>query len=339
MKYPDKLDIEQRNLANERQAQRVEAVRLIMEGRVLEVERDRDRLARFIARRVDVGLDVATAIAGGKRLETLELTPEQADAARDVTEIDNSVPVAFADRARTVSKAVGRLTTGSGRAKGTCFMISPRLVTTAGHVLPDGHAASRRRVEFDFERNGSRLQTRARFSLDPDTFFLSPQQLQFDCAIVALGDKLEATAFTPGHCPLSNRGNKHALGYVANIIHHPGGRTKQLVLRENRLIDRPEAPDDNNAVEPRDWLLVYRTQTDPGSSGAPVFNDDWDVLAVHFWGTTLPPLDLGCGVRVADQVNHGVRASAIYNRLRALRDQLTPDQQALLDEAAPPPGN
>lgn len=333
MKYPKWLDREQRKLAEERTAERAHALRLILEGNVLNVEPDRERLARVIADRVKVAADTAAAIAAGVPLETLDLTAAQIEAARDMIEADNSVPMTFADQARSISKAVGRVTTRNGRPMGSCFMISRRLLATADHVLRNADLSARR-VEFNFEERDSVPNTRARFTLAPDAFFLSRDELGFDCAIVALGESVDGTAFMPGHCPLSDRGNKHALGFFANLIHHPGRKTKQFVLRENRLIDRPDEsrPNGGAGVGDRRELLAYRGQTDGGSSGAPVFNDVFDVVAVHFWGATLQPLNLG-GLLVRDHVNHGVRASAIIEKLQELRPGLTATRQELVDQA------
>ncbi|HEY0015325.1 MAG TPA: trypsin-like peptidase domain-containing protein [Longimicrobium sp.] len=336
MKYPQQLDKEQRRMAESRQEQRRDAIRLILKGEVLKVERDRARLARVIADRVNVAPDVAAAIAEGAPLKTLRLTPTKEEAVRSIIEVDHSVPMTFADKAREISRAVGRLTTRNGRAMGSCFMISPRLLATAGHALPNRETVALRKVEFNFEQKSSSPNTRARFTLNPDTFFLSKDEMGLDCTIIALGEKIDAATFTPRYCPLSARDDKHALGFFGNLIHHPGAKAKQFVLRENRLIDRPDEPAPNGAggVD-RPELLAYRGQTDPGSSGAPVFNDVWNVVALHFWGGTLPPLHLGDGVTVQDTVGHGIRISAIVSRLQQLRPGLTPQRQGLLDEAVP----
>ena len=54
-----------------------------------------------------------------------------------------------------------------------------------------------------------------------------------------------------------------------NIIQHPGGETKQIAIR-------------NNAVAQIDGIdLAYFTDTNGGSSGSPVCNDRWQVLALH----------------------------------------------------------
>lgn len=57
--------------------------------------------------------------------------------------------------------------------------------------------------------------------------------------------------------------------FVVNILQHPGGGAKRLAMR-------------NNAVaRVDDSLIAYWTDTDYGSSGAPVFDDDWRVIALH----------------------------------------------------------
>ena len=57
--------------------------------------------------------------------------------------------------------------------------------------------------------------------------------------------------------------------FVVNILQHPGGKPKRLAMRNNAVA----RIDDN--------LIAYWTDTDYGSSGAPVFDDSWRVVAVH----------------------------------------------------------
>jgi hypothetical protein len=56
------------------------------------------------------------------------------------------------------------------------------------------------------------------------------------------------------------------------MVHHPGGRPKQVVLRQNLLIRCGDAD------------LWYATETASASSGAPVFNDSWQVVGLHTGG-------------------------------------------------------
>src|SRR5262249_44290809 len=51
----------------------------------------------------------------------------------------------------------------------------------------------------------------------------------------------------------------------------PGGERKQVCVRENKLLKY----DDNSP------FIWYQTDTVGGSSGSPVFNNSWDVVALH----------------------------------------------------------
>ena len=54
-----------------------------------------------------------------------------------------------------------------------------------------------------------------------------------------------------------------------NIIHHPLRGATEVSLRCNEVV----------AVEP--LRIYYLADTEDASSGAPVFNDDWQVVALH----------------------------------------------------------
>ena len=56
------------------------------------------------------------------------------------------------------------------------------------------------------------------------------------------------------------------------IIQHPGGGMKQIALSHNVV------------AFVNDRRLQYLTDTMEGSSGAPVFNTDWQLVAVHHKG-------------------------------------------------------
>ena len=73
--------------------------------------------------------------------------------------------------------------------------------------------------------------------------------------------------------PLSDAGDKHMLGEYANIVQHPEGRLKQIVLRNNNLVARNETL----------RVLHYVAETQPGSSGSPVLNNEWEPIALHHW--------------------------------------------------------
>jgi|688.fasta_scaffold01941_8 hypothetical protein len=106
------------------------------------------------------------------------------------------------------------------------------------------------------------------------------------------------------------------------------------------------------AVEAEPGLFLhYETDTDPGSSGSPVFNDQWEVVALHHSG--VPKRDKVGRVltidgrvwqesmgeqRIAWLANEGVRVSRLVRHIRA--QALPAEAEALRQEllqATPPP--
>ena len=81
------------------------------------------------------------------------------------------------------------------------------------------------------------------------------------------------------------------------IIGYPGGRGLQLSLQDNVFLD-------NN-----DRFIQYRTPTDRGSSGSPVFNDHWELIGLHHAGSKDMPM-LG-NPTVKHQANEGIWFNAI----------------------------
>ena len=118
------------------------------------------------------------------------------------------------------------------------------------------------------------------FKLDPASFFLTDVGLDF--TLVALSPR-SATG-TPlssfGFCPLIGATGKIIIGQPVNIVQHPKGDLKQVVIRENKLLDLPDTQPGSDI----DQYAHYEADTDPGSSGSPVFNDQWEVIALHHSG-------------------------------------------------------
>lgn len=84
-------------------------------------------------------------------------------------------------------------------------------------------------------------------------------------------------------------------GERVNIIQHPRGRLKELSLHDNKV------------TYVYDKVIRYTTDTEPGSSGSPVFNNQWDLVALHHAGWAEP--DGGA-------TNEGVRMTEIVAYLR-----------------------
>jgi len=87
------------------------------------------------------------------------------------------------------------------------------------------------------------------------------------------------------------------------IIGHPGGRELSISLNDNLLLDW------------QDPWLHYRTPTEGGSSGSPVFNHDWRLIGLHHAGDlNMRKLNGKDGTYAA---NEGIWIQTILKRFKA----------------------
>jgi endonuclease I/V8-like Glu-specific endopeptidase len=243
--------------------------------------------------------------------------------------------VNFLELALAVSRFVGRIhirnSPGRTAGFGTGFMVSPRLLLTNNHVLDSPQSATHSEVEFDYEfdRNG-RLRPVVIFKLDPDAFFLTSKELDYTLVAVAPRSLNGIDISRYSWTRLIEDQGKAILGDSLNIIQHPRGEAKQIVLRSNQVVDLFGD------------YAHYVTDTEPGSSGAPVYNDQWELVALHHssvpkiangnylkkdgsvWKVGMDPDDLDC------IANEGIRVSSLVNHVK--NQALLPDQRKLRDE-------
>lgn len=235
-------------------------------------------------------------------------------------------PVSFlaaGDRAqRAVAYVEVMAASHSSTASG--FLISPRLFITNQHVIEDVTAARGTQIVFDRQAGLSgRPMATTTFFLDPDRCALFSQESVLDFAVVAVGERSAGGAALQdfGFCPLSSRGDKHAIGMNVNIVQHPNGSPKLIAIRNNVLTHRTET------------TLLYETDTDHGTSGSPVFNDLWEVVALHHYGEPFLEKTDENGAPIPQTVNEGVRISAIYKALDKLLPTLSGQAAELVAEA------
>jgi V8-like Glu-specific endopeptidase len=190
----------------------------------------------------------------------------------------------FLELALGVSRFVGRIQIRSrpGRSDGlgTGFMVSPRLLMTNNHVLRTREDAFYSEVEFDYQYDRyGRLLPVVVYGLEPQTFFITSKDLDFTLVAVRERSLENIELKRYGWNRLIGEQGKALLGDSLNIIQHPKGEAKQIVLRSNQLMDL------------FDDFAHYVTDTEPGSSGSPVYNDQWEVVALHHSG--VPKMENG----------------------------------------------
>lgn len=211
------------------------------------------------------------------------------------------VGVSFLTRGRTAADTVGRVIFRNGAPQGSGFLVAPGILLTNQHVVASAQAAQKFLVQFDYEVDDAGAErSTTEFEIDA-RFFVSDPQERLDFAAFALGRRIsgsrDLSAF--GYMPLSPSNDKHMLGEVADIVQHPKGRRKEVVLRENRLVARQDA------------VLHYIADTQDGSSGSPVFNNEWQVIALHHWGGPGPLAVRSLMSDRSAELNEGVRISSI----------------------------
>lgn len=175
--------------------------------------------------------------------------------------------VRMLEQALEASRAVVRIETDISLGSG--FVAGTGLVMTNHHVIESAQTAGYGEFTFNYQlgRDGKELPTvttRAR----PDGLFYTSADL--DVTVVEL-EKVPDDAAALTLAPLRVRRDERV-----NIIQHPGGHYKKFSM-QNNFVAYTDARD-----------IQYLTTTEPGSSGSPVFNNDFLVIGVHHSGGELP---------------------------------------------------
>lgn len=214
-----------------------------------------------------------------KRREMLEkVSIEPADFALErAIGSNDAVYSNFIELIHQAKRKVGRIEIRmGGRVIGhaTGFMVSERLLLTNWHVFETKEFAVDSRIQFFYEYDtyGNPRKDTVSFSFQPDEFYYSNKDLDYCLVAVAPQDDsgtvlLNSIGYLYLDPTLGKLGetNKEAL----NIIHHPDGDFMQLSIRENLF----------SAITETD--VWYTSDTAKGSSGSPVLNDQFQVVALH----------------------------------------------------------
>ncbi|MFJ7332292.1 trypsin-like serine peptidase [Streptomyces sp. NPDC101116] len=297
-----------------------------------------DALAVRADRILDRGGLSPSAVVADIHREAMDLP----DANERIIDLSNELQAwSFLPRGVRAGATVARITLRRGGRElphGTGFLVSPRLLMTNHHVLPDESFARNCFAEFNAQVTADNVpDTVVRMELDPGAFFTADQRLDFALVALAATPDGPAPGDVFGWNRLSVQIGKLVLGEKVNIIGHPSGRLKEIALRDNAVLVR------------LDDFVHYTTDTEPGNSGSPVFNDQWEVVALHHSGVPKKddqgrvlrkdgrPWQQGDGDDAIEWVaNEGVRISSILKHLAGL--ELDPARRALLAGMGPDTG-
>ncbi len=223
------------------------------------------------------------------------------------------------------------LDTGGGLApRGTGFLVAPDVVLTNHHVvsgvIDESYQPKQVRVQFDYHvlRDGSvdvgtivklhenwLIASAPHDPVDTEVHDLTkePKPGNLDFALLRLARKVGAEAIGDR----SDAGRKKKRGWIkldegtapnaaagapVFIVQHPSGGPMKLALDTAGVI----------GYSPKQRRIRYRTNTLSGSSGSPVFDQNWDLLALHHAGDPkYPDLDTGKyneGIPIRTLVKH-----------------------------------
>jgi hypothetical protein len=199
--------------------------------------------------------------------------------------IDNTLGVDFFVRGLKVAAAVARITVprfengvqqsvagGPWLAHGTARLLSPSLLITNNHVLNSRMATEAAACDADFTTQA--LQSSVRFDFDTESAAgvktgvrrLVARSVSLDYAVVELAEPVTRPVPRLAPDPVTVDATTRL---AVNIVQHPRGEHKQVAFRNNLASGADER------------VLRYFTDTDHGSSGSPVCDDQWRVVALH----------------------------------------------------------
>lgn len=211
---------------------------------------------------------------------------------------------------------------GSLLARGSGFLVAADVVLTNHHViapvLAGDYEPKQLRAQFDhYELPGGSVGAGTIVKLAKEWLITSephdpidtrvhdlddePRPSNLDFALLRLARKI-GDENDRGWMDLGATAPAAAVDAPVFIVQHAAGKPMELALDTNGVI----------GYSPKQRRIRYRTNTLAGSSGSPVFNQDWELLALHHSGDPkYPDLDTG-------EYNEGI---PIRTLVRYLRDQ------------------
>ena len=225
---------------------------------------------------------------------------------------DDMLPAGYLKRGSEVAKSVVRLLTPRFEQAvavdksywGTAWLLTPTLLMTNHHVFNARDEGEPAASDADWLLQA--LATEVHFDVESENAAVHPKKIHeviasdkpLDFAVV----RIDAVSDRPP-LPIDIRTIDIKDGEIRplNVIQHPNGKAKKIAIRNN-LATASVAPQ-----------VRYFTSTYGGSSGAPVFSDEWNVVAIHRGSVASKVLSFQG--RQTAIVNLGSQMAAVFKKL------------------------
>lgn len=205
-----------------------------------------------------------------KNLAPSAPTPADSKLEKAINRKSILLDVNWLEKALAVSKAVCRVICENG-SLGSGFLSKEGYLFTCNHIIDSPDTASAARIEFNYEfGSDGKPKSRTTYNLDASDFISSPPN-DLDFARVKVMDRPDAPLNQWGFVKF-NADAVPSVGDVVSIIQHARGEQKRISLHNSEVLSQ------------FNQHLFYNTYTAPGSAGAPVFDINWEVVALHHAG-------------------------------------------------------
>jgi len=218
---------------------------------------------------------------------------------------DELMDINWLQKAIQASRSVCKVMVSDGHV-GTGFMLRGGYLLTNNHVIETADQAVNSKIVFNFQRGvDGQVQPVTEYCLD-GSFFVTSSFREFDYALLKVDDH-DGQLATWGHLDIEKFMDPQTDERV-NIIQHPEGKSMKIALPD-KIISK--------------WkqYLFYLADTKGGSSGSPVFNQDWKVIALHHAGKNEKSSGGGMQINEAGDIRPTNRGILIKNILEDIKSK------------------
>lgn len=188
--------------------------------------------------------------------------------------------------------AVGRIESPPGTARGTGVLVGMQSLLTCKHVFERifDHGLERAWVRFGYRAGKYGIEPGEVFELDTESIDSCNTQSNLDYALVnILGKPAYRAACLSNDLPDTTQN--------VRLVHHPRGEPVQI-------------SDIGRVVQVDQEYVQHDIKADYGSSGAPIFDLHWHVVAIHRG-------KLGMSRSYTPGTTEGIPISAIWNGIKS----------------------